>query len=127
MATLGRSALQRARPAQQADRDWILDTLELLLAETVLAGLEPLTAHERERLLETVTAYCDSGSVAETTRRLYCHRNTVLNRLGRFTELTGLRPTRPAEAATVLFALRCARTHPGWAAAQDGPAPPATG
>ncbi|MDT0379093.1 helix-turn-helix domain-containing protein [Streptomyces sp. DSM 42041] len=98
-----------------------------LLAESVLAGLEPLSAHERERLLETVTAYCDSGSVAETTRRLYCHRNTVLNRLGRFTELTGLRVTRPVEAATVLFALRCARLHAGWAAAQDGPAPPAAG
>jgi hypothetical protein len=98
-----------------------------LLAETVLGGLEPLPAHERERLLTTVTAYCESGSVAETTRRLYCHRNTVLNRLSRFTELTGLRATRPTEAATVLFALRCARAHPVWAAAQDGPGPPAAG
>ncbi|MFR9754347.1 PucR family transcriptional regulator [Streptomyces sp. TR06-5] len=92
-----------------------------LLADSVLGALEALPGHERERLVATVTAYCDSGSVAETTRRLYCHRNTVLNRLGRFTELTGLRATRPAEAATILFALRCARAHPSWASAQQYP------
>ncbi|MFF3285860.1 helix-turn-helix domain-containing protein [Streptomyces sp. NPDC003023] len=80
-----------------------------MLADAVLSGLDPLPPHERERLLDTVVAYCGSGSVAEVTRELYCHRNTVLNRLGRFTELTGLHPTRPVEAAAVLFALECAR------------------
>lgn len=95
-----------------------------LLAETVLSGLEPLPVHERQRLLTTVTAYCSAGSVAETTRRLYCHRNTVLNRLSRFTELTGLRATRPAEAATILFALRCARGRPDRTAAPDAPVRP---
>ncbi|MCM2580032.1 helix-turn-helix domain-containing protein [Streptomyces meridianus] len=79
-----------------------------LLADAVLSGLGPLPVHERERLVATVTAYCASGSVTEATRRLYCHRNTVLNRLSRFAQLTGLRPTVPAEAATILFALRCA-------------------
>ncbi|WP_344329377.1 helix-turn-helix domain-containing protein [Streptomyces macrosporus] len=78
-----------------------------MLADSVLSGLDPLPPHERERLLETVTVYCDSGSVAETAAALYCHRNTVLNRLRRFTELTGFDPTRPREAATVLFALCC--------------------
>ncbi|HET6636843.1 MAG TPA: helix-turn-helix domain-containing protein [Streptomyces sp.] len=79
-----------------------------VLADAVLAGLDPLPAGERDRLLEAVTAYCDSGSAAAAARELYCHRNTVLNRLTRFAELTGYHPTRPAEAATVLFALRCA-------------------
>jgi PucR-like helix-turn-helix protein len=78
-----------------------------VLAEAVLAGLEPLPAHERSRLLQTVTVYCETGSAAAAARDLYCHRNTVLNRLARFAELTGHHPTRPAEAATVLFALRC--------------------
>ncbi len=78
-----------------------------MLADSVLSELDRLPPHERERLLETVTAYCDSGSVAETASALYCHRNTVLNRLRRFTELTGFDPTRPEEAATVLFALCC--------------------
>ncbi|MEU7484671.1 helix-turn-helix domain-containing protein [Streptomyces sp. NPDC042319] len=80
-----------------------------VLADSVLAGLEPLPAHERERLLEAVTTYCDTGSATAAARELYCHRNTVLNRLTRFAELTGYHPTRPAEAATVLFALHCAR------------------
>ncbi|WP_052862804.1 helix-turn-helix domain-containing protein [Streptomyces niger] len=56
-----------------------------VLADSVLADLDPLPARE-----------------------LYCHRNTVLNRLTRFAELTGYHPARPAEAATVLFALHCA-------------------
>ncbi|MFD8592797.1 helix-turn-helix domain-containing protein [Streptomyces sp. NPDC059637] len=83
-----------------------------VLADSVLAGLEPLAPHDRERLVETVTAYCATGSITETTRTLYCHRNTVLKRLGRFAELTGYHPVRPAEAATVLFALECARNRP---------------
>ncbi|MGW5687862.1 PucR family transcriptional regulator [Nonomuraea sp. NPDC003754] len=80
-----------------------------LLADSVLSGLDPLPPYERDRLLETVTAYCRSGSIAATTRELYCHRNTVLNRLNRFAELTGYQPTSPVDAATVLFALHCAR------------------
>ncbi|MFF9218387.1 PucR family transcriptional regulator [Streptomyces viridosporus] len=84
-----------------------------VLADAVLAGLGRLSPHERRRLLDTVVAYCESGSVAAVTRELYCHRNTVLNRLSRFTELTGLHPTRPTEAAAVLFALQCERLRSG--------------
>ncbi len=40
---------------------------------------------------------------------LFCHRNTVLNRLSRFTELTGLDPTRLVDAASIVVALGCAR------------------
>ncbi len=87
-----------------------LGTMAQALADSVLSGLDPLPPHERERLLTAVAAYCETGSIAETARVLYCHRNTVLNRLNRFTELTGYRATSPAEAATVLFALRCARS-----------------
>ncbi|GAA3183465.1 helix-turn-helix domain-containing protein [Streptomyces virens] len=81
-----------------------------MLADAVLTGLDRLPPHERQRLVNTVVAYCASGSVAAVTRELYCHRNTVLNRLSRFTELTGLHPTRPTEAAAVLFALQCDRS-----------------
>ncbi|MDQ1006345.1 hypothetical protein QFZ82_000830 [Streptomyces sp. V4I23] len=83
-----------------------------MLADSVLAGLGPLPPQERDRLLETVVTYCRTGSVSATTRELYCHRNTVLNRLSRFSELTGYQPTNPVDAATVLFALRCARGGP---------------
>ncbi|MEU6522551.1 helix-turn-helix domain-containing protein [Streptomyces sp. NPDC046924] len=84
-----------------------------MLADSVLSGLDRLSPHERGRLLDTVVAYCKSGTVAAVTRDLYCHRNTVLNRLSRFTELTGLQATRPTDAATILFALQCSRSRGG--------------
>ncbi|MDN5384213.1 MULTISPECIES: PucR family transcriptional regulator [Streptomyces] len=90
-----------------------LGTMADALADAVLSGLDPLPPHERERLLTAVATYCATGSIAETARVLYCHRNTVLNRLNRFTELTGYRATSPEEAATVLFALHCARNRDG--------------
>ncbi|HCA87126.1 MAG TPA: PucR family transcriptional regulator [Streptomyces sp.] len=90
-----------------------LGPIAAILAGSVLSGLDPLPPHERQRLLDTVAAYCESGSITATGRELYCHRNTVLNRLSRFTELTGYHPTRPADAATVLFALRCASSPAG--------------
>jgi hypothetical protein len=79
---------------------------ELVAAE--LAGLAAAPARERERLLETVRAYIATGSVADVAARVYCHRNTVLNRLRRFAELTGRDVTVPADAAVVLLALQCA-------------------
>ncbi|WP_328665461.1 helix-turn-helix domain-containing protein [Streptomyces sp. NBC_00322] len=85
-----------------------MGTMAGMLADSVLARLRPLPPQERDRLLETVLTYCRTGSVSGTTRELYCHRNTVLNRLSRFSELTGFQPTNPRDAATVLFALRCA-------------------
>jgi hypothetical protein len=78
---------------------------ELVGAE--LAGLADAAPRERDRLLETVRAYAATGSVAEVAARVYCHRNTVLNRLRRFAELTGRDVTVPTDAAVVLLALHC--------------------
>lgn len=75
------------------------------LVDSVLGGLAAVPAAEHARLLETVRCYAASGSVGEVAVRLYCHRNTVLNRLRRFTELTGRDVTVPADSATVLLAL----------------------
>ncbi|WP_037065541.1 helix-turn-helix domain-containing protein, partial [Pseudonocardia acaciae] len=75
------------------------------LVESVLGGLARAPQRERERLLETVRAYAESGAVADVAARLYCHRNTVRGRLRRFTELTGHDVTVPAQAAAVLLAL----------------------
>jgi hypothetical protein len=77
------------------------------LVDSTLGGLEAAPARERDRLLETVRAYLACGAVGEVAARLYCHRNTVLNRLHRFAELTGRDVTVPAEAAAVLLALHC--------------------
>ncbi|MGW6534800.1 PucR family transcriptional regulator [Streptomyces sp. NPDC055051] len=45
---------------------------------------------EREVLLTTLRTWLDSGcSASEAAARMYCHRNTVLNRVARVSELTG--------------------------------------
>ena len=78
----------------------------------VLGGLSEAPDRERDRLLDTVRRYAASGAVSEVAAELYCHRNTVLNRLRRFTELTGRDVTVPTQAAAVLLALHCADRRP---------------
>jgi DNA-binding PucR family transcriptional regulator len=75
------------------------------LADDVLHGLLALAPPERERLLETFDVYCATGSVAVTAERTSYHRNTVLNRLRRITECTGLDVTVPGQAVVLLLAV----------------------
>lgn len=76
------------------------------LVEGVLGPVRSLPGSERDRLLEAVKAYCyGDGSVANTAEGLFCHRNTLLNRLSRFRDLTGQDVRLPADAAVVLLAL----------------------
>jgi PucR C-terminal helix-turn-helix domain len=79
------------------------------IADSVLAGLDSAPRGERDRLVETVLAYARSGSVQQTATALFCHRNTVVNRLRRFADLTGRQMTTPADAALVLVALAWVR------------------
>lgn len=69
--------------------------------EAVLANCGPV---ERDRLVETAKAYLSTGSVAASSRLLFCHRNTLMNRLRRFTELTGVDVTVPRQAARLVVA-----------------------
>jgi hypothetical protein len=69
--------------------------------DTALAGCGPV---ERERLVEAVQTYLATGSIGESAVRLFCHRNTLMNRLRRFSELTGIDPTIPAQAARLVVA-----------------------
>ncbi|MEV0947548.1 helix-turn-helix domain-containing protein [Rhodococcus sp. NPDC049939] len=71
----------------------------------LLSGLATITDDERERIVETVRVYLATGSVTDTAVQLFCHRNTVLNRLGRFEKLTSLDVTVPEQAALALLAL----------------------
>jgi hypothetical protein len=74
-----------------------------MLSGTLGRAREP----ERARLLETLRAHLDGdGSPTTTARTLYRHRNTVLNHLRRFEELTGLDLSRPSDTATAVLALR---------------------
>ncbi|WP_432491052.1 helix-turn-helix domain-containing protein [Kineococcus gypseus] len=85
------------------------------VAHEVLGELLALAPPERERLLEVVEAFAATGSVAAAAARTYCHRNTVLNRLRRVGECTGLDVTVPRQAAALLLALAVHR--------RSGPAP----
>ncbi|WP_314172035.1 PucR family transcriptional regulator [Streptomyces winkii] len=86
------------------------------LAEDVLGGLASgrAPAAETERLLHTVRVHlAGSGSIAETARALYCHRNTVQQRFMRFHELTGRDIRRPEDAALLALALRAREERAG--------------
>lgn len=75
------------------------------LVATELGGLAGVAPPERERLIATVRRYAVDGSVSDTAASLFCHRNTVLNRLRRVAALTGRDVTVPADAAVLLLAL----------------------
>ncbi|CAL9668055.1 hypothetical protein SUDANB178_07291 [Streptomyces sp. enrichment culture] len=72
-----------------------------------LAGIEPADA---EVLVETLATWlaCD-GSAQRAGERLYCHRNTVLNRLRRYEQLTGRSLARPSDVVEISLALTARR------------------
>ncbi|MFE1167967.1 helix-turn-helix domain-containing protein [Nocardiopsis sp. NPDC058789] len=97
--------VQESRAWSALARDRIREALPGFGREH-LRGMERLDPEHRARLVETLSHYAATGSVKETATSLYCHRNTVVNRLQAFREATGLDPTVPREAALalVLFA-----------------------
>ncbi|MEU9553982.1 PucR family transcriptional regulator [Streptomyces fumanus] len=80
------------------------------LAERVLGPLLRLEPGDRDVLLDTLTTWlaCD-GSAQRAGEQLYCHRNTVLNRLRRCEQLTGRSLARPADVVEVSLALTAHR------------------
>jgi DNA-binding PucR family transcriptional regulator len=61
-------------------------------------------------LLDTVTAFLDSGGALEATARaLFVHANTVRYRLRRVAEVCGQTPTEARGAFVLRFALMCGR------------------
>ncbi|MEU3897409.1 helix-turn-helix domain-containing protein [Streptomyces sp. NPDC045251] len=80
------------------------------LAERVLGPLLRLEPADREVLLDTLTTWLDcDGSAQRAGERLYCHRNTVLNRLRRCEQLTGRSLARPADVVEISLALTARR------------------
>lgn len=80
------------------------------LAERVLGPLLRLERADREVLLDTLTTWLDcDGSAQRAGERLYCHRNTVLNRLRRCEQLTGRSLARPADLVEMTLALTARR------------------
>ncbi|MFI2289642.1 PucR family transcriptional regulator [Streptomyces niveus] len=80
------------------------------LAERVLGPLDPLAPADRDLLVGTVRTWLEAdGSAQRAGTRLYCHRNTVLNRLRRFEQLTGRSLARPADVVEISLALAAGR------------------
>ncbi|MEV4371897.1 helix-turn-helix domain-containing protein [Nonomuraea sp. NPDC049637] len=77
------------------------------LVRDLLSPLRGLTAADRERIVEAVHTVLETGGVPAAAARLYCHRNTIFNRLNRFRALTGLDPSSPRDAALIKLALLC--------------------
>lgn len=68
------------------------------------SALSPCRGGERERLEETVRHFLSTGNITTTALSLFCHRNTILNRLNRFQDLTGIDLTVPSQAARLVVA-----------------------
>lgn len=81
-----------------------MDTLGVELSVVLDRQLKEARPAEMERLRETIQCYLANGSVSATAAELFCHRNTILNRLRLFREITGLDMTVPAQAARVVIA-----------------------
>lgn len=94
----------------------LLVTAPDLAARLVQRALGPvlgLSPDEREVLLETLATWlATGGSASQAAARLYCHRNTVLNRLRRVEALTGGSLERVDDLVTWSLALQARDLHP---------------
>lgn len=76
----------------------------------LLGRVVDLPAAERELLLGTLRTWMDcGGSTSAAARKLYCHRNTVRNRLQRVEELSGQSLSDPRGVAGLSIAAEGAR------------------
>ncbi|NIH72590.1 helix-turn-helix domain-containing protein [Auritidibacter ignavus] len=66
--------------------------------------LSKATEVESYAVKETVETYLRTGSVQRVADSMYCHRNTVTNRLRKFYDLTGIDVTVPKNAARAVIA-----------------------
>lgn len=73
-------------------------------AADVERALEACAGPERERILQVIQAYLRTGSVNQTAAVVFSHRNTVMKRMNRFRELTGIDVTIPVQAARLVVA-----------------------
>ncbi|MEU6981936.1 helix-turn-helix domain-containing protein [Streptomyces sp. NPDC046324] len=68
-----------------------------------LYGLEPA---DRDLLFDTIGVWIEcGGSSVQAARQMFCHRNTVLNRLRRVEQVTGLTLSRPRDLVQLTLAL----------------------
>jgi hypothetical protein len=79
------------------------------VSQTVLGTVLDLPAEQSAVLLETLTAWLDNGGSAESAaRQLYCHPNTIRQRLRKLESCTGRSLSDPRAAAELSLALQAA-------------------
>lgn len=90
--------------------------LSARLVADVFGPLLELDPADRALLVRTLEAWLEcGGSAGRAAGRLYCHRNTVLNRLRRLERLTSRSLSRPRELIEMMLALdafRLTAPHP---------------
>lgn len=80
--------------------------LSARLVADVFGPLLALDPADRALLVRTLEAWLEcGGSAGRAAGRLYCHRNTVLNRLRRLERLTSRSLSRPRELIEMMLAL----------------------
>ncbi|MQY15858.1 hypothetical protein SRB5_60490 [Streptomyces sp. RB5] len=80
------------------------------LTDRLLAPLAQLTPADRALILDTLDAWlADGGSAQRAATRLYCHRNTVLNRIRKYEHLSGRDLNRPEDLVELSLALTARR------------------
>ncbi|MET7616014.1 helix-turn-helix domain-containing protein [Streptomyces sp. NPDC005408] len=80
--------------------------LSAALAHQVLRPMYDLEPADRDTLFDTLRVWIENGgSAAQAARHMYCHRNTVLNRLRRFEQITGMVLSRPRDLVQLTLAL----------------------
>ncbi len=92
LGTLPRGTAAVVRIEERCPEALLLRSPELrtLVVERWLGPVLRLPRRERDVLLETLTAWLETDrSAGVAAERLYCHRNTVLNRLQRVAALVG--------------------------------------
>ncbi|GJF27868.1 PucR family transcriptional regulator [Kitasatospora sp. NE20-6] len=83
-----------------------LPDLGAALVARALGPVLDLDHQDRECLLSTLAVWLDSaGSAQRAGSRLYCHRNTVLNRLRRYEQLSGRSLNHPRDLVELSLAL----------------------
>jgi DNA-binding PucR family transcriptional regulator len=76
----------------------------------VLGPVLELGEADRETLLNTLATWLDGGgSASRAAGYLYCHRNTVFNRLRRVEQLTSRSLQRPWDVVELALALQAVR------------------
>jgi hypothetical protein len=113
LAGIARASLpDGTRGATTLDRDPVAalvaaTDLSTRLVTTILAPL--LERPDGDALIETLAAWLETGSTSEVAARVYCHRNTVRNRLDKVEQLTGRSLERPMDTAALYAAVRALR------------------